>query len=120
MKNWPEAKSIRNIQVFLGFANVYCYFIQGFSKIVAQLTSIFRMSPTLTSATQKLMDLVDEFGKDNCGENKTRKTFASTKQPTRADYPSSDYVSHVISNLVSNSARNVSNYLNLDAKRAFD
>ena len=27
MKNWPEPKSICDIQVFLGFANFYCCFI---------------------------------------------------------------------------------------------
>ena len=27
VKNWPEPKSIHDIQVFLGFANFYCHFI---------------------------------------------------------------------------------------------
>ena len=27
VKNWPEPKSIRDIQVFLDFANFYCRFI---------------------------------------------------------------------------------------------
>ena len=60
------------------------------------------------------MDLVDEFG--NCGENKAKRTSASTKRPTRVDYPFSDHISHN----VSNPAKNVSNYLTLDAKRSFD
>ena len=51
MKNWPKPKSIRDIQVFLGFANFYRYFIQGFSRIAAPLTSMFRMSLTPTSTT---------------------------------------------------------------------
>ena len=38
VKDWPEPKSVRNIQVFLGFANFYWRFIQGFSKIIAPLT----------------------------------------------------------------------------------
>ena len=65
------------------------------------------------------MNLVDEFGKGDCGENKAR-TSASKKRPTRADYPSSDHVSHAIRNFVSNSAKNVSNYPPPNAKRAFD
>ena len=39
---WPELKTIRDIQVFLGFANFYRQFIQGFSKIAASLTSMLK------------------------------------------------------------------------------
>ena len=120
MKNWPEPKFIRDIQVFLGFANFYCCFIQGFSRIAAPLTSMLRMSPISTLGMQKSMDLVDEFGGGDCDKNKARKTFASTKRLTEADYLSYNHVSHVISNFVSNSAKNVSNYLTLDAKKALD
>ena len=42
VKDWPEPKSVRNIQVFLGFANFYWRFIQGFSKIAAPLTSMLK------------------------------------------------------------------------------
>ena len=72
---------------------------------------MLRMSPT--STTQKSMNLVDEFDKDDHGENEVKKAFALTKGLTGADYPSSNYVSHTVSN-------NVINYLTPDAKRAFD
>ena len=49
VKNWPEPKSIHDILVFLGFANFYCRFIQGFSRIATPLTSMLRMSPTSTT-----------------------------------------------------------------------
>ena len=42
IKDWPEFKSVRNIQVFLGFANFYQRFIQGFSRIAALLTSMLK------------------------------------------------------------------------------
>ena len=42
VKDWPEPKSVRDIQVFLGFANFYRQFIQSFSKIAAPLTSILK------------------------------------------------------------------------------
>ena len=45
VKAWPEPKSIRDIQVFIGFANFYQRFIQGFSKIAALLTSMLKTSP---------------------------------------------------------------------------
>ena len=42
VKDWLEPKSVCNIQVFLGFANFYWRFIQGFSKIAAPLTSMLK------------------------------------------------------------------------------
>ena len=42
IKKWPESKSVRDIQVFLGFANFYRQFIQGFSKIAAPLISMLK------------------------------------------------------------------------------
>lgn len=49
VKNWPEPKSVRDIQVFLGFANFYRQFIQGCSKIAGPLTSMLRTSPNNSS-----------------------------------------------------------------------
>ena len=66
------------------------------------------------------MNLVDEFDRGNCGENEARKASASTKEPTEADYLSSNHMSYAVNNIVSNSAKNVSNYLTPDAKKAFD
>lgn len=42
MKNWEELKSIRDIEVFLGFANLYQGFIIGFNRIAAQLISMLK------------------------------------------------------------------------------
>ena len=69
---------------------------------------------------QKSMNLVDKFGRDNCGENEARRASVSTKGPTGVDYPSSNHVSYIVSNIISNSAKNASNYLIPDAKSAFD
>ena len=44
VKNWPEPKSICNIEVFLSFANFYWQFIQGFSRIAALFTSMLKMT----------------------------------------------------------------------------
>ena len=79
---------------------------------------MLKMSPTPTM--QKSINLVDEFGIGDCGENEVRRAFASTKRPTEADYLSFNYVSHAVSNIVSNFAKNVSNYPTPDAKSAFD
>ena len=69
---------------------------------------------------QKLMNLVNDFGRDDRGENEARRASASIKGPTGADYPSSDHVSHTVSNIVSKPTKNVNNYLTPDAKKAFD
>ena len=39
VRKWSEPKSIRDIQVFLGFANFYRRFIQVFSRIATSLIS---------------------------------------------------------------------------------
>ena len=66
------------------------------------------------------MNLVHEFNGGDCDENEAKRAFASIKGFTGANYPSSNHVSYIISNIVSNSAKNVSNYLTPDAKKAFD
>ena len=42
VKNWPEPKSVQDIQVFIGFANFYWCFIQGFSRIATLLNSMLK------------------------------------------------------------------------------
>ena len=42
VKNWPKPTSVRDIQVFIGFANFYRRFIRGFSRIAAPLTSMLK------------------------------------------------------------------------------
>ena len=42
VEQWPESKSVRDIQVFLGFANFYRQFIQEFSRIAALFTSMLK------------------------------------------------------------------------------
>ena len=42
VKNWPKFKSVRDIQVFLGFANFYWQFIQGFNRISVLFTSMLK------------------------------------------------------------------------------
>ena len=50
VKNWPEPTSVRDIQVFIGFANFYQRFIQGFSRIAAPLTSLLKTIGSSESA----------------------------------------------------------------------
>ena len=52
VKQWPEPQSVRDIQVFLGFANFYRRFIQGFSRIAAPLTLMLKTSGSTESKTR--------------------------------------------------------------------
>ena len=52
VKQLPEPQSVRDIQVFLGFANFYRRFIQEFSRIAAPLTSMLKTSGSTESKTQ--------------------------------------------------------------------
>ncbi|ERF69956.1 hypothetical protein EPUS_08767 [Endocarpon pusillum Z07020] len=40
VQDWPQPKNVKEIQSFLGFANFYRRFIEGYSKITAPLTSM--------------------------------------------------------------------------------
>ena len=44
VRKWLEPKLVRNIPVFLGFANFYRWFIQGFNRIAALLISILKIN----------------------------------------------------------------------------
>lgn len=46
--SWPAPKSVRDIQVFLGFANFYRRFIKGFSKVVAPITRLLKKDVPFT------------------------------------------------------------------------
>ena len=50
VKNWPEPKSVWNIQVFIGFANFYWRFIRGFIRIAAPLISMLKTTRSLDLA----------------------------------------------------------------------
>lgn len=41
VKTWPELQLVRDIQVFLDFANFYRKFIKNFSRIAVPLISMF-------------------------------------------------------------------------------
>lgn len=73
VRNQPRLKSVRDIQVFLGFTSFYYCFIQHFSKIAASLISILRTSiPFSRSLSDKITDKMnDEIveGENKSGDN---------------------------------------------------
>ena len=45
VRNWPPPTTVKEVQRFLGFANYYRRFIQGFGQVVAPITSLLKGSP---------------------------------------------------------------------------
>lgn len=77
--SWPELKSVRNIQVFIEFANLYRRFIHGFSKIAALLTLMLKTSAGDTNDT-----VGDE--KKNWSGDKISKTTKSKSASFGSDF----------------------------------
>ena len=104
VKNWPEPTSVRDIQVFIGFANFYQRFILGFSRIAPPLTSILKTSESPKELARKVFraDINEVVGggggradetvrnlskskksKNNKSENSTRvPNIGATEEPT--------------------------------------
>ena len=76
VKNWPEPRSVRDIQVFIGFAKFYRCFIQSFSRIAAPFTPMLKNSP---STVTKLGVAGDEVSGELGGEAKVAKKPAKSK-----------------------------------------
>ena len=76
VRNWSELKSIRDIQVFICFANLYQRFIQAFSRITVLLVSMLKTTRSSNLALRKLK--VDEVVK-GVGKADDRNLFKSQK-----------------------------------------
>ena len=72
VKQWPELQVVQDIQVFLGFANFYCQFIQGFSQIAARLTSILKTSGSSESSTWPRKSRVGVRGDNRAGRDNNK------------------------------------------------
>ena len=70
VKQWPEPQSVRDIQVFLGFANFYRRFIQGFSRIAAPLTSMLKTSGSTEPSTRPGEGVVGVGGDSRAGRDR--------------------------------------------------
>ena len=82
VKSRLESKSVKNIQVFFGFANFYPWFIQSFSRIASLLISMLKIS--LTQWAGPLLPSVDvvdniKFSIDGGGDNMVEKLPFYTK-----------------------------------------
>lgn len=121
VKNWPKPKSVRDIQVFLSFANFYPCFIQGFDKIAGPLTLMLRTtSPNQLSSVLLSLMVVEKDEVGGSGSNGIKFTITPTiisKKFVGMDYQISDR--NIDAKRVTINARSFG-YLTPDAKRAFN
>ena len=64
----PEPESVRDIQVFINFANFYRRFIKGFSRIEAPLTTMLKTTRSSVASASRVDDVEDVGGRDAIGE----------------------------------------------------
>ena len=62
VNTWPEPHSVKDIQVFLGFANFYKSFIKNFSRIAGPLTSMLKTKPSASPPTSGSKEAVNFTG----------------------------------------------------------
>ncbi len=62
VKIWLEPQSVRDIQVFIGFANFYRRFIKNFSRIATPLTSMPKTTPSASPPTSVSKEAVNPNG----------------------------------------------------------
>ena len=91
VKNWPEPKSVQDIQVFIGFANFYRCFIRGFSRIAAPLTFMLKTTGSSDSAPKAFMaddDKVTRVG------GRADETFKNSSKFKKAKNDKSESLTH--------------------------
>ena len=103
MKNWPKPTLVKDIPVFISFANFDQRFIKGFSKIIAPLTSMLKT----TGLSKKL----------------ATKTFRADDNEIVSNGGSSETVrnsSKKLTHMPNIKATGESNFLTPDAKKTFN
>ena len=105
IKNWPKPTSVRDIQVFIGFANFYWRFIWGFSKIIVPLTFMLKTSGSSEKSAPKTFKANDNeiVGGDGGRANETVKNS-----------------SRKLTHMPNIGTTRELNFLTLDVKKAFN
>ena len=56
VKKWPKSESVRDIQVFIDFANFYRRFLKGFNRIAVSLTAMLKTTGLSIALTSRVDD----------------------------------------------------------------
>lgn len=76
VKNWPKLKLIKNIPMFLKFANFYGHFIWNFSKIAALFTLILK----ITEISDSWAPIVIEININKIDNGDLKPNFSKSKK----------------------------------------
>ena len=110
VKNWLKPTLVRDIQVFIGFANFYRRFIQSFSRIAAPLTSMLKTTGSFEESAPKVFRAGNNevVGGGSGRADETVVNLSKNKKSKK-----STHVPNV-------KATEEPNFLTLDAKKAFN
>ena len=113
MKNWFKQTLVRDIQVFIGFANFYQHFIQGFSRIATPLTSLLKRIKLSKLATKMFRaddnNIVDDNGSR---ANRTVMNLSKNKKSRKLTYIPNIRITKE-SNFLTPNAKKIFNHLQL-------
>ena len=108
IKKWPEPESIRDIQIFIGFANFYRRSIKSFNRIAALLNGILKTTRSSVPSASRVDDDKDIGGGGAVGQSDTSRKSAKSKSQTKSG------------NLGNSIDLEESKFLTSDARKAFN
>ena len=123
VKVWAKPKSVRDIKVFLGFANFCRRFIKSFSKIAAPLTFILKTTAVSPKGPPEATGKVSEEIENEVGDKDEAK-IGGVKLPGGKNSKNSTKVKHSAKSKVANAtspetAPESRPFLTLEARLAF-
>ena len=86
VKKWPKPQSVRDIQVFIGFANFYRHFIKGFSRIAAPLTAMLKTTGSSVASASRVDDDEVVGGGGAVGRSDASKKSAKSKSRPKSGH----------------------------------
>ncbi len=123
VKDWLEPQSVRDIQVFLSFANFYRRFNQNFSRIAAPLTLMLQTAndealSTQATKNEKNQDAPANTGGGRVGRNiKNLSTIANLAESKKSKLTKSKKSDLPKANFAKINSR--TDFLTFEAKKAF-
>ena len=85
VKKWPKPESVRDIKVFIGFANFYWHFIKSFSRIAAPLTAILKTNRSSVTSPSRVDDNEVVGDEGVVGRSGASKKSAKSKSQAKSD-----------------------------------
>lgn len=95
VKNWPKPTSVKNIEVFICFANFYRRFIQALSKIATLLTSMLKKTRSPKHLALKAFKTDDNEVVGGVGGNSVNETVKNLSKSKKSKNKKSKNLMHI-------------------------